>query len=214
MTFLRVLASRIWALFHARKLDIELEEEIRGHLAELEREYIRAGMNAEDARHAAKREFGGVAQMQEIYREQRSLPLWEILSQDLRYSIRTLMNAPGFSLVAVLTLALGVGVNTAIFSAVNAIVLRSLPYVDADRLVALWEFNARRPARSTVAPANLLEYQRQNRVFSGMAGYALIGKNLTESGPPQRLWADELTFGTRDSVGAWPDVSAGRRSSR
>jgi putative ABC transport system permease protein len=131
VTFLRVFASRIWALFRASKLEIELDEEVHRHLEELEREYISEGMSREDAHCAARREFGGITQMKEIYREQMRLPLWEILSQDLRYSIRTLMNAPGFSVVAILTLALGVGVNTAIFSAVNAIVLRSLPYANA-----------------------------------------------------------------------------------
>ena len=106
-------------------------------------------MSPEDARYAARREIRRDRANEGNHREQRGLPLGEILSQDLRYSIRILMNALGFSLVAVLTLALGVGVNTAIFSAVDAIVLRSLPYADADRPVALWEFNSRRSARGT-----------------------------------------------------------------
>src|SRR5882757_6201800 len=124
-------------------------------------------MSAEDARCAARREFGGATQMKEIYREQRTLSILGILGQDFRYSVRTLRNAPTFTGLAVLTLALGIGVNTAVFSAINGIVLRPLPYADADRLVTLWEtFGPNRNEQHTVAPANLTDYQRRNQVFS------------------------------------------------
>jgi putative ABC transport system permease protein len=206
MKFLRVLLSRIGALFRSRELDADLDEEIRSHLELLEREYIRGGMNAKDAQYAARREFGGATQIKEIYREQRTLSVVGILGQDLRYSVRTLRNSPTFAALGILTLALGIGVNTAVFSAVNAIVLRSLPYVDADRLVALWEtFGQNRNERRSVAPANLPDYQRQNRVFTDMAGYALVSRNLTESGPPQRLWAEQATWNLLSVLGVRPE---------
>jgi predicted permease len=202
MIFLRVLLSRVRALFRSRELDAELDDEIQCHLKLLEGDYVRGGMSAEDARHAARREFGGATQVKEIYREQRTLSILEILGQDFRYSVRTLRNAPAFTALAVLTLALGIGVNTAVFSAINGIVLRPLPYADADRLVAVWEtFGPNRNEQHTVAPANLTDYQRRNQVFSDMAGYALVSKNLTESGPPQRLWAEKATWNLLSVLG-------------
>ncbi len=163
-TFLRILVSRIRALLHLRQLDTELDQEIQSHLHLLEQEYLAQGMSATDARYAARRSFGAASQMQEEYRDQRGMRPLEILWQDLRYGIRALTHSPGFTVVAILTLALGIGVNTAIFSAVNAVVLRALPYPDSDRLVSLWEtVNSR---RTTVAAANLIDYQRQNHVFT------------------------------------------------
>ncbi len=130
----------------------------------------------------------------------------DIVLQDLRYSLRTLINAPAFSLVAILTLALGVGVNTAVFSAVNAVVLGGLPYPAADRLVALWEnIGSRRYQHSTVSRANLVEYQRQNQVFTGMAGYDLESKNLTEYGPPQRLLVEKANANLLSVLGVQPE---------
>ena len=202
MTFVSVLWSRIRALFRSRKLDEDLDDEIQSHLEMLEQQYIRRGMSVSDAHYAARREFGGATQMKEMYREQRTLSVFGILGQDLRYSLRTLRNSPTFTVLAILTLALGIGVNTAVFSAVNGIVLRSLPYADSDRLVALWEtFGQNRNERHTVAPANLTDYERQNHVFVDMAGYDLGSRNLTESGPSQRVWAEEATWNLLSVLG-------------
>ncbi len=203
MTFLRILASRIRALLHLRRLDAELDQEIQSHLYLLEQEYLAQGMNAADARYAARRSFGAASQMKEAYRDQRGMRPLEILWQDLRYSIRTLIHSPGFTIVAILTLALGIGVNTAIFSAVNAVVLRALPYPDADRLVSLWETESSR--RTSVSAANLIDYQRQNHVFTAIAAYDLAGENLTGAGPSQNVWVELANTNLLSLLGVQPE---------
>ena len=130
--------KRLLAFFRGAHLDRDLDEEIAAHLAMQEEEFRRSGMTDAEARAAARREFGGVAQTAEVYRERRGLPWLETAAKDLRYALRGLARNRGFTAAAVLSLALGIGANTAIFSMYHALLLRTLPVRHPEQLVTLY----------------------------------------------------------------------------
>src|ERR1700720_2717030 len=135
MSRLRMFGSRLFGLVHKARGD-DFDAELRSHLDALTEDKIRRGMSPEEARYAARREFGGVEQTKESYREQRGLPFVDTLLQDLRFALRMLAKKPGFALVAILTLAVGIGATSAVFSVVDRILFRSLPYPQDERLVS------------------------------------------------------------------------------
>jgi predicted permease len=147
MTTLRVFLSRLRGLFLKRNLDQDLADEISSHLEMQTEDYQRQGMSADEARYAALRKFGGVEQVKETYRERRGLPYVETILRDLAYGARMLWRSPIITTVAILSLALGIGANTALFSVVDAVFLKTLPVDEPDRLV-IFEWQSGRSFRT------------------------------------------------------------------
>src|SRR5579872_377653 len=145
---------------------------------------MRAGMDAAEARRWTLVKFGGIEARKEDFRDRRSLPMLEMLLQDLRYAFRMLRTKPGFTIVAVATLALGIGANTAIFSAIDAVLLRPLPYRDPDRLAMLWMDNRRLGLHEDLTSYANYEDWKKNRVFADMAGFVPSDGTLTAQEEP------------------------------
>jgi putative ABC transport system permease protein len=129
-----------------------------------------------------------------------------MLKAHIQFALRMLRKSPAFTTAAVATLALGIGANTAVFSVVDGVMLQPLPYTDPSRLVSLWETNDQRPRRSTVAPANLVDYIRANRTFDGLAGYASSSKSLTRAGTPEQLLGEATTWNLFQVLGVSPAI--------
>jgi putative ABC transport system permease protein len=178
-------------LIRRAETDKELDEELSFHMEKDASRLVASGANPEEARFAARRAFGNVGMVAELTRDASRLAWLERLGQDVPYALRALRKSPGFTAVAVLSLALGIGANAAIFSVVNATLFRSLPFENPDRLVGVWEWEMRSTRagadRSDVAPANFLDWQRQSRSFTGLAAYATGNVALTGGGEPSEI---------------------------
>ena len=166
--------------------------EVASHLTLLADDFERRGMSPEEARIAARRAYGGVEQAKQAHRDERSLLWIEQAMQDLRYGVRTLSKSPGFTITTVLTLALGIGACSAIFSLVNAVLIRSLPYGDPGRLVYLYTPNPRYnipPEGFGPAYGDLYDIKRESRSFPRITAFDQSIFSLAEQGSAQRVSA-------------------------
>src|SRR6185503_14248276 len=182
--------KRRWrALIHKDQLEQELDDELQFHLEQDIAQNIKSGMTPDEARSAALKAFGNLVLSKEESRDARGVRWIENILQDIRYSGRLFLKNPAFTLVVVLTLALGISANTAIFSFANGILLRPLPYPDSDRLVVLDETALKRGINSmSVSYPNYLDWRQQNTVFEGVgACYGTSRFALSGPGQPEEL---------------------------
>src|SRR5262245_53577185 len=172
----REMLSRLFSLFRRKHLDQELDAEHRYHLESLEAEHLARGLSPDEAKSAARRDFGSIVYAQQAYREQRGISIVETLVQDIRHAYRVLRRNVGFACLATMTLAIGIGSTATIFSFVDAVLLKPLPYDNADRIVRLLE---RRPNGTTswISTPAYLEWKANNDTFEKIAAYQHIRKN-------------------------------------
>ena len=195
------------ALLRKGQMERELEEELRVHLEKEVEQNVARGMNAEQAHLSALRSFGGVERVKEESRDSRGVRFLEELGQDLRYGARMLVKNPGFTVVAVITLALGIGANTSIFSVVNAVLLRPLPFENPDQLVMIWQTNLQRGVlRDPVSLPNLIDWQQQSHTFGEIAAFNPRGFSLTGTGEPEHLPGTFVSVELFPMLGANPLV--------
>jgi putative ABC transport system permease protein len=188
------LIHRLRALFLRGRVERELDGELRFHLERQIEANVEMGMSRDEARTAALRSFGGVEQTKEACRDERGVRFIEDLGNDLLYGIRMLKNSPGFTAVAVLTLALGIGANTAVFSVVDGVLLRRLPFPDSERIVTLWNTCPRLgDEREEVSPPDFCDWREQNRSFDQLAAYERFFYSLAGDPAPVRLHAARVS---------------------
>jgi predicted permease len=199
------LPLRLRSLVRRRRVERELDEELQYHLERQIEENVAAGMSSEEARYAALRAMGGIEQHKEACRDTRRVRLIEDVAQDVRFGLRTMLKNPGFTVVAVITLALGIGANTAIFSVVNAVLLRPLDYEDPDRLVMVYENNWQKGwTRFAVAPGNFATWREQNQVFEQIAAFTGSSFALVGKGDPEQLQGTRVSANLFALLGAKP----------
>src|ERR1700722_16331467 len=209
MRKVRAFGLRILGLFNGRRSDDDFSAELDSHIALHIDDGIRAGLTPEEARRQALLRLGGAEQTRQARRQQRTLPWLDSLLQDTRYGLRTLRRSPGFPITAVLTLALGIGACTAIFSLVNAVLIRSLPYGDPSRLVYLYtpvpQFKL--PAEVfSPAYADLYDLKKESRSFQDMTAFGQSVFSLASQGTAQRASAARVDGDFFATFQATPDV--------
>jgi putative ABC transport system permease protein len=189
--FARAWLHRLFGVFVSTRGERDLSADLARHLHFPIDDHLKAGMTPDEARRRALIKLGGIEQTKEQYRDRRGIPMLESILRDLRYGCRTLMKSPGFTIAGVMILGLGIGVNSAIFTVVNAVVFKPLPFADADRIVRLWHtppptLFAGSPIFA-LSPANFVDWEEQNEVFERMAIYRAGRQVLTGSGEPDAV---------------------------
>jgi putative ABC transport system permease protein len=206
MDRLRQLLERIGSIFRRSKLDRDVDAEMLAHLELAIEENLRRGLSPAEARRQALLRFGGPEQAKEQHREARSLPFFETLLQDIRYSFRMLRKSPGFTAIAVLTLAFGIGTNTAIFSMVNALLLHPYRFHNLDALALLWESRGidEGPDARRISPGDITDLRNNSRLFEDIATYQYRAFNVSSEGRVDVAWGCRVSANFFSVLGAVP----------
>jgi predicted permease len=205
MTRLRILLVRLLALLRSRRLDRDLDDEIASHLAEATEDYVRQGLSPEEARWAAQRRFGGVAQTIEEYRQLRSFLWVEELARDLRYAFRTLRRSPTFTTTAAATLALAIGANTTMFSVLNAVLIRPLPYRSPEELMMVWTEDPTQNLREgRSALWDVEQWRGQSKTFADMASFDHVSTVLTGADGAEQIVGASISPNLLPLLGVQP----------
>jgi putative ABC transport system permease protein len=198
---------RLWSFVRPGRAERDLSREVSAHLGQIEDGLVRQGLPPEEARLAARRAFGGVEQAKESQRDARSIRWLDELRQNVRYALRTLRRAPGFTFAAVLTLALGIGANTTMFGIVNATMLQRLPFPEPERLVILWQASSQdRASFNIVSMPNYRDWLERSTSFAslGLLDSAGRGYSLTGQGEGERVPGLRVTASVFDVLGIPP----------
>jgi predicted permease len=201
--WLRRFFYRLRSFFRRAEQDGELDAEMSAHLELAIEENLERGLSALEARRQALVRFGGQQQTRENHREARGLPLLETLLQDLRFALRMLGKSPGFTAIAVLTLALGIGANTALFSVINGVLLNPLPFPNANRIVVMYQDKPNFPKGSISYP-NFLDWRQDNRCFESIAAYRWADGTIRGTGAPEEVHAQRVSATFFSILGVQP----------
>ena len=194
MKYLRRIFLRFFGLFANSKAEAELDREITAHLQLLEDDFLDRGMTPEEARRAARRAYGGVEQVKQLHRNERAYQGLASAVMDVQYTLRQLRKSPGFTLTAILMLAFGIGATTAVFSIVEAVLLRPLPFADPDHLVVLGDdLVGSHSARSSVTAPDIRNYMRDTHSFLHLGGYQGTAFDLSSTGDPVSVPATRMS---------------------
>jgi predicted permease len=192
-------------LFSRKAVERDLDQEVRSYVELLTEEKIKAGMSPDDARRAARLEAGTVEQIKDEVRDVRKGSFLDSAWQDIRYGVRLLRRSPGFTTLAVLTIGLGIGANSAIFSVINGVVRKPLPYPDSDRLMFITsQFPTLNFNKFWVSPPEYFDFKEHTKAFAHVGAYATGAMNLSEGDRPERVNAAFVTANMFDVLGVRP----------
>jgi macrolide transport system ATP-binding/permease protein len=199
------LKARLRALLRKSEMERELDEELRYHIEQQTDQNIRLGMNPEEARQAARKAFGGVEQAKERSRDTRGVRWIGDLWQDLRFGARMLLKSPGLTLIAVITLGLGIGANTTIFSAMESLILHPFALPNQSRLMVIYERNLNvGVTRTGVAPGNLRDWSTQSQTFERFVSWQVEFFDLAGADQPERVMGYRVSAEFFAALGVQP----------
>jgi hypothetical protein len=189
MSFLDSLCSRITVLFHRSQMSVEIEEELRSNIEHRADDLVKSSLSRTESERRARIEFGGQIRYAEESQEAMGSNFFETLFQDMRFSLRKLRHSPGFTIVAVLTIALGIGANSVVFGVINAFFFYPLNLPQEEGLYAVWRANS----TASESYPDYLDLRDRNRSFDGLAAYNVALTALDTGDNPSRAWVNEVS---------------------